>query len=184
MFPGTASTTPHNFVFLEGVKNALCADAAWQEGFYREQPTKGRVGARLRRVGIVTSFLLPKLYLEHGYSSLEDFLVGYWEAFFLSKDANNLLSMAWTWQHGDIGMTPGCDGDREKALRRIKAKAMILPGQTDLYFTPEDMTYEAKFITHAEVRVIPSIYGHFAGIGFHPVDTNFIDNAIKELLES
>jgi len=37
-----------------------------------------------------------------GYSSLEDFLVGFWEGFFLQKDANNLLAMLWNWQNGDI----------------------------------------------------------------------------------
>ena len=37
-----------------------------------------------------------------GYSSLEDFLVGFWEGLFLVRDANNLLTMLWTWQNGDI----------------------------------------------------------------------------------
>lgn len=33
-FNGSAKTAPHNFVFLEGVKAALTADAAWQQGWY------------------------------------------------------------------------------------------------------------------------------------------------------
>jgi len=32
-------------------------------------------------------------YRALGYSSLEDFLVAFWEGFFLPKDANNLLTM-------------------------------------------------------------------------------------------
>ncbi|MEB3231994.1 MAG: hypothetical protein VKJ64_13365, partial [Leptolyngbyaceae bacterium] len=55
-----------------------------------------------------------------GYSSLEDFLVGFWEGFFLKKDANNLLAMLWTWQNSNIGNTPGFDGNFEKALAAIK----------------------------------------------------------------
>lgn len=34
-----------------------------------------------------------------GFTSLEDFLVGFWEALFLApKDPNDLLAMIWTWQ--------------------------------------------------------------------------------------
>ena len=34
----------------------------------------------------------------------------------------------------------------------------------------------------AEVRVIPGVWGHFAGGGANPVDTAFIDGAVRELL--
>lgn len=40
-FCGSARTSRHNFVFLEGVKAALTADAAFQEGWYDQPPTKG-----------------------------------------------------------------------------------------------------------------------------------------------
>src|SRR3954454_13544832 len=40
-FCGSARTSRHNFVFLEGVKAALTADDAFQEGWYERQPTKG-----------------------------------------------------------------------------------------------------------------------------------------------
>ena len=40
-FCGSAKTSRHNIVFLEGVKAALTADAAWNNGWYDEQPTKG-----------------------------------------------------------------------------------------------------------------------------------------------
>lgn len=34
-----------------------------------------------------------------GFTSLEDFLVGFWEGLFLApKDPNDLLAMIWTWQ--------------------------------------------------------------------------------------
>jgi homoserine O-acetyltransferase len=40
-FCGTAKTTPHNDVFLQGVGSALMADAAWMDGNYQDQPVKG-----------------------------------------------------------------------------------------------------------------------------------------------
>ena len=39
-------------------------------------------------------------------------------------------------------------------------------------------------ISGAECRVIPSVYGHFAGGGANPEDVAFIDAALRELLET
>ncbi len=183
-FCGSAKTSLHNIVFLEGVKVAIQTDVAWQEGWYDEQPNKGlrAVGRVYAGWGLSQAFYREKLYLEMGYSSLEDFLVAFWEGFFLRKDANNLLAMLWTWQNGNIGNTPGFEGDFEKALAAIKAKAIVMPGQTDLYFPPEDNEYEVAHMPNAEYRGIPSIWGHFAGGGINSVDTEFIDGSVKELL--
>ena len=185
-FCGSAKTSLHNIVFLEGVKAALQADVAWKGGWYDEQPTTGlrAVGRVYAGWGLSQAYYREKVYLQQGYSSLEDFLVAFWEGFFLRKDANNLLTMLWTWQKGNIGDTPGYEGNFEKALGAIKAKAIIMPAEMDLYFPPEDNEYEVKFIPNAELRVIKSVWGHFAGGGVNPVDTKFIDDNIKELLAS
>jgi homoserine O-acetyltransferase len=120
-----------------------------------------------------------------GYSSLEDFLVAFWEGFFLPKDANNLLAMLWTWQHGDISANEIYRGDLDKALGAIKARAIVMPGRTDLYFPPEDSEYEVSKMPNAELRPMPSIWGHFAGgPGLSPADVKFLDEALKELLAS
>jgi homoserine O-acetyltransferase len=186
-FCGSARTSVHNFVFLEGVKAALTADEAWRGGFYPPEapPRKGMraVGRVYAGWGLSQAFYRQHLYREMGFASLEDFLVGYWERLFLTRrDPNNLLAMLWTWQQGDVGKTPGFDGSLEKALASIKARAIVMPGQTDLYFPPEDSEYEVKHMSNAEYRPIPSIWGHFAGAGLNPADTDFIDRAIKELL--
>ena len=68
------------------------------------------------------------------FASLEDFLIGFWEGLFLGRDANNLLAMLWTWQHGDISANEFYNGDFEKALGAIKARAIVMPARTDLYF--------------------------------------------------
>src|SRR5919106_1172360 len=47
-FCGSSKTSEHNVVFLEGVKSALTADAAFKEGWYTENSTKGlRAAARV-----------------------------------------------------------------------------------------------------------------------------------------
>jgi homoserine O-acetyltransferase len=70
----------------------------------------------------------------------------------------------------------------QKALGAISARVIVMPAEKDLYFPPEDEQWAARFIPNAEVRVIPGVWGHFAGGGQNPVDTAFIDRAVHELL--
>ena len=56
----------------------------------------------------------------------------------LTRDANNLLAMLWTWQNGDLNANEIYNGDMPKALSSIKAKAIVMPASTDVYFPPED----------------------------------------------
>ena len=167
-FCGSSKTSEHNVVFLEGVKSALTADAAFKEGWYTEKPTKGlRAAARVYAGwGFSQAFYWRQEYKKMGYSSLEDFLVGFWEGFFLDRrDPNNLLAMLWTWQNGNVGATPGrgFNGDQVAALKTIKAKMIVMPAEKDLYFPPEDEKFAVNHIPNAELRVIPGVYGHFAG---------------------
>eukprot|EP00249_Psilotum_nudum_P016706 c25957_g1_i1 orf=371-1201(-) len=184
-FCGSARTSPHNIVFLEGVKAALTADSSFEEGWYKELPMKGlRAAARVYAGwGFSQAFYWHEVWRELGYTSLEDFLVGYWESFFLDqRDPNNLLLMLWSWQNNNIGLTCGFGGNVEKALASIKAKAIVMSAERDLYFPSEDEKYEVGFIPSAELRIIPGVWGHFAGSGLNPTDTEFIDHAVKDLL--
>ena len=108
--------------------------------------------------------------------------MGFWEGHFLQRDANNLLTMLWTWKHGDVGNTTGFDGDTKKALGTIKARLIQMPAHEDRYFAPEEEKRASEFIKGSEFREIPGVWGHFAGIGANPVDTEFIDRAVKEIL--
>lgn len=187
-FCGSAKCSRHNFVFLEGVKAALTADDAWAHGWYKSKPEKGlRAMARVYAGwGFSQAFYRQELDISDlGYSSLEDFLVAFWEGFFLPKDANNLLAMLWTWQNGDISANDRFGGDYERALASITAKAFVMPGRTDLYFPPEDSEIEVANMPNAELIPIESVWGHFAGgPGVSPVDVKFLDDKIKELLSS
>lgn len=183
---GSAKCSRHNFVFLEGVKAALTADDAWDNGWYDTPPTKGlRAMARVYAGwGLSQAFYRENCDLALGYSSLEDFLIAFWEGFFIHKDANNLLAMLWTWQNGDISDNEVFNGDLKKAFGAIKAKAYVMPGRTDLYFPPEDNEIEVSLMPNAELRVFESIYGHFASSALNPDDVKFQNDAIKELLAS
>ena len=183
---GSAKTSQHGHVFLEGMKAALTADSAWQDGWYEAPPERGlrAMGRAWAAWACPQAFYREELYREMGYATLEDFLIGYWEGMFLQRDANNLLALIWTWQRADISANELYAGDFEAALGAITAKAMVMPGQTDLYFPPEDNAYEAERMPNAEFRPIPSIWGHYAGGGKNASDTAFVDQALKELLGS
>lgn len=184
-FCGSARTSEHNKVFLDAVKAAIETDAAFLNGDYKEQPDKGlRAAARVYAGwGFSQPFYWQKLYLAMGYATLEDFLVGYWEGFFLDgRDANNLLAMLWTWRNGNVGLTPGFNGDHQAALASIKAKAIVMPAERDLYFPVDDEIYEVSHMPNAECRMIPGVWGHFAGAGINAEDTAYIDAALAELL--
>ena len=184
---GSAKTSRHNFVFLEGVKAALCSDEAWNGGWYDRRPAKGlRAMARVY-AGWAPSqaFYREQVYLDIGFSSLEDYLVSAWEGRYLQLDANDILAMVHTWQRGDISDNPIYEGDFVKALGSIKAKATVMPSRTDQYFPPEDNEIEVGHMSNAELRVIPSIWGHLAGgPGRNPEDTRFINQNLKDLLAS
>ena len=166
-FCGTANTTPHNAVFLQGLRAALTADAAWMGGDYGEQPVLGmRAFSRVYAGwGLSQPFYKRELWRQMGF--------GFWEKRYGRRDANNLLSMIRTWELNDLGSTPGLGGDLGHALGAIKAKATIMAGQTDLYFTVEGMKAEAAYVPQARFRVIP---------GLNPADSKFIEREVKALL--
>eukprot|EP00756_Hemistasia_phaeocysticola_P036196 Hpha_TRINITY_DN16627_c0_g7::TRINITY_DN16627_c0_g7_i1::g.180398::m.180398/K00641/metX; homoserine O-acetyltransferase len=183
-FCGSSKTAPHNFVFLEGVKAALTADAAWDHGRYQSPPKQGlrSVGRVYAGWGLSQPFYREERWRGLGFNSLEDFLVGFWEGFFLQRDANNLLAMLWTWQHADISANDKFNGDLVKALNAIKADTKVLAPNIDLYFPKEDNQWEVQHIPKGEYIEIPGVFGHFAGGGLCDTDTNFLDKHLKELL--
>ena len=184
-FCGSARTSRHNWLFLEGCKSALLADADFAAGDYSAPPVRGiRAFARVY-AGWAWSqtFFRQRLDIERlGLPSMDAFLTQAWEPSFLAHDANNLLAMLATWQAADISIDPRFDGDLAKALAAITAKAIVMSCRTDLYFPPEDSEIEVAHLPTAELRVIPSVWGHMAGGGINPEDAMFINMALKELL--
>lgn len=209
-FCGSAKTSLHNKVFLEGVKSALLSaqndssigvalEERKKENFV--QGTDGKWTKEQRDMGLKAlgrvyagwgfsqAFYREKLYETAptlGYKSLEDFMVNFWEAWALSKDPENLLVMLYTWQAGDCSAQEPYNGDFVKAMKGIKAKALVLPGQTDLYFPPEDSEYEVANMNEGVGRCIafPSIWGHWAGgPGQSTADVKWLDEKLSQFFE-
>jgi len=181
----SAKTAPHNWVFLEGVKAALLADGSFDGGWYASPPVRGiRAFARVwAGWGPSQAFYRNALYGALGHSTPDDHMTAFWEANFLQFDANDLLGMLCTWQRSDISDNAIYRGDYVAALRAIKAKTIVLPGATDLYFPVEDNAFQVRHMKDAELRPIPSDWGHIAGApGLNAPDMDFLDAALRELL--
>jgi homoserine O-acetyltransferase/O-succinyltransferase len=182
---GAAKTSPHNYVFIEGIKAALTADVNYQDGRFVAFPERGlRAMCRVYAGwGMSQSFYREELWRSIGCSSLEDYLVSQWETGFLRRDPANLLAHMWTWQNADISANSIYNGDLKKALDAIKARAVIMPSETDLYFQVEDNRREVECLENGRLLVIPSVWGHRAGMPtLNPVDAKFIDDALSQLL--
>ncbi|MEI3614242.1 alpha/beta fold hydrolase [Pseudogracilibacillus sp. SO30301A] len=184
---GTAKNTPHDFLFTETLLEAITSDPGWNGGNYRSHT---EVADGLKRhaniwavMGLSTEFYKQEKWRLFGVESLDEFTNGFLQPLFQSMDPNNLISMGWKWQRGDVSRIT--DGNLEKALERIKAKVFVMPIDEDMFFPPRDCEAEQKLIPNSELRVINSICGHFALFGgegeyYH----NQIDTHLHELLES
>lgn len=140
----------------KGVASAgVCKGAAEQGGYRAWSAEQREVGLKaLGRVysgwGFSQSFYREKLYEGLGFKDIESFMTDFWEAWALSKDPDNMIAMLYTWQAGDCSAQEPYNGmkrfsqlrravlirlgDFAAAMKGIKAKALVLPCQTDLYF--------------------------------------------------
>ncbi len=107
-----------------------------------------------------------------------------WEASFGRRRAANCYAQLVTWYNGDISANSLYEGDLKRALKAIKARVLLMPGATDLYFRVPDNELEIKHLTYAELLPIPSIWGHRAGNpAKNPADADFIKNAVRRWLD-
>jgi len=186
---GSAKCSPYNHVFLEGVKAALTTDPAFRDGRFVAKPEAG-----LRAMGRVYAgwamshaFYRDEVWREAGFNSLEDYLVRGWDSAFARRDANDLLAQIGIWQRGDISACAAFGGDMGRALEAIKARILLMPGQTDRYFDPHDNADDIERLVNAksvDFHPIPSIHGHRAGNPINnPIDRAFIHAKISALLQ-
>jgi len=182
---GSARTSPHNWVFLEGVKAALLADPAFEGGRYTSPPRRGLAAFGRVYAGWAYSqaFFRDGLYRQLGFSS-PSALLDAWARDHETWDANDLLSMLDTWQTADISDGPHYEGDFPRALSAILARTLVMPVSTDLYFPPDDSRIEVAHLRSGELRIIHTEWGHVAGGPDRNAEaTLLIERAVRELLD-
>jgi homoserine O-acetyltransferase len=188
---GTAQNTPHDFLFTGTLMDAITSDPGWAGGEYAAHTD---VAAGLARhadiwaiMGLSTEFWksgfwkdIPPVVEGLGWETFEEFQQNFTRLLFGLMDPNALLTMGWKWQRGDVARHT--DGDLAAALGRITAKVVVMPIDNDMFFPPRDCEAEQRLTPGAELRVLPSIAGHFGLFGFEPTYLEAVDNALSELL--
>jgi homoserine O-acetyltransferase len=167
---GSARTAEHNIVFLDGIEATLLG--AGNEAV-------GRVWAGW---GLSQTFYREERWRELGFSSREAFVAERYVASFAAADAHDLHAMLKTWRGANVGDTAPFAGDDAAALRSIRARTLVMPSRTDLYFPPEDSVREVAQLANGQLCVIESIFGHAAGGGGNDADTAFIDAQLRRVL--
>jgi len=180
---GTACTSEHNRLFLMSLESALLADPAWNGRTFVGVPERGfHTFARIYASWAASQeFYRRREYLKQGYTDLDDYLARAWEPFYRKRDVLDHLAMLRTWMRNDVGVV--MDGDTRMALKSIRAKTLVMPSTTDLYFTVDDCAAEAALIPGSQFRPLHSWLGHRAGNPVNSaVDTLAIRRAVDELL--
>lgn len=183
---GSARTSMHNYVFLEGVKAALTSDISWKGDVFGSDARDGlrRMGRVYAGWGLSPEFYRRELFRDLGHHSVEEFIVGDWEARFLRKNANDLLSMLHTWQNADISKTTRFAGDLPAALAAIEAEVLLMPSSSDQYFTIADSETEASHLRDVRWRPVMTDWGHRVNVPEqNPVDAEFVGRNLRELLD-
>lgn len=173
---GSARTSAHNYAFLATLKMALQSAGA------------GQVKIAVQRMRLVADswgfsqdWYRESGYRKLGFKSVDEFL--YRPLPELPGDVNDFLAQIRTWENADISDNDRFNKDFSASLRAITARAIVMPSKSDLYFPPEDSKIEVAMMPNAELRVMPSIWGHRAGSpGTDQDDTRFFENAIGDLL--
>jgi len=181
---GTAKVTRHNAVLVDTFIDAITSDPAWEEGWYRDPASVQRGLRRHARVFAASGFT-PALFNDEGwrplgFTSVEDFLVGFAEAHFIPQDANNLLTLLAKWRSGDVGKSVGTD--LATALARVTAKVSVIAIDEDAFFPLADIEREQKLIVGSALKRISSPWGHLAVFGTDEAYNHAIDSHLRELL--
>ena len=184
---GSARTAVHNRVFLHALQATL--EAAPEHvggGRFTAQPDAAmRAFARIyATMALSQDWYRENLHLTaSGATSLDDFLDRVWAPGFLRRKAENLYAQCSTWLSSDISANALYQGDLVRALQSIEARMLLMPSRTDLYFPVADNAQEIAHLRHAELRPIPSIWGHRAGNpAANPADAAFLRNAVADWL--
>lgn len=181
---GTAKNTEHDFLFADTLVEAITIDPGFQGGNYT---ACNEVAAGLKRhaklwtvMGWSTEFFRAGRHKALGFDSMQAFVDNFMTGYFAPMDPNDLIAMAWKWQHGDVSRHTG--GDLAAALGRIEAKTFVMPISHDMFFPPADCCAEQQLIPCSEFRPIESIDGHLALFGTDPEFLAQIDLHLKALL--
>ena len=184
---GTARTSVHNKVFHSGLLRTL--EAAPEHsggGRFSAEPVLAKKAFAHIYAGWALSqdFYRAGLHMSVlGAPDLDTYLRTDWTERMGARPAANLYAQLMTWYHGDIAD----GGDLPTALGAIRARMVLMPSETDLYFRVADNAAELPYLRNGILKPIPSIWGHRAGnpnAAVIPADFAFVKAAVREAMDA
>jgi homoserine O-acetyltransferase len=164
------------------IEEPLTSDRHWAGGNYTD-PEALQVGKRL--VGHLAALTLPpkafyrlELWRNLGFSSVDDFVARFWEAFWLPHDPNDLVLQARKARAAD----PSGGGDLALALAGIRARTMVAALSGDAMFPPDEGEADCAALPNAIFRHIETNSGHLGTFSLSDADREGIDRVIAEIL--
>jgi homoserine O-acetyltransferase len=178
-----ARTPAWSIAVNEATRRALMTDAAFNNGNYDKQPEKGwRMRADVLQVLATRTPEGLKAMFPNGLDVIPWMQAQEDAVLKTGFDANDWIAQTWAYDHHNIGQTPGFDGDHLKALKSIKARALLMTAPLDLYNPVEEALEAAKYIPEARYVPIPSLQGHTAGSAAKAVDVETMNRAVADFL--
>lgn len=184
-----ARTSAWSIAVNHATRRALMLDPEFQGGNYTKQPEAGwRMRADVLQVlatrtpeAMRRQFDQP-MDVERWIAAQEDGVVK------SAADANDWIAQTWAYDRHNVGDTKvnekaAFEGDPVRALRSVRAKALLMSGMLDLYNPVEEAMQAASAIPDGRFVMIPSVQGHVAAAaGFKPADTEFINTTVREFM--
>ena len=168
-----AARSPINIkAVIDTMVEVVKLDPNWNEGRYTQNPTQGLSAAGM----VFGTWFLSDLYLESRTTP-----TAYNEALMvMAKAYVDWDAVSWMWRYlasREHDASKPFGGDMKKALRMVKAKALVMPSATDRVL-PLFGAHELRDgIAGAVYEEIPSLMGHMAQ---NPVDTNSMEHRFVE----
>ena len=185
-----ARTSPWSIAVNQATRNALMLDPAFQDGAYTTQPAAGwRMRADVLQVLGTRTPAAMRAQFPNPLDVL-DWIKAQEDSVAKSGfDANDWIAQTWAYDRHNVGDTlvdgkPEFGGNPTRALRSVKAKALLMTGLLDLYNPVEEAMEAAAAIPDGRYVAIPSVQGHVAASpGFRPADLEFINATVRAFMD-
>lgn len=115
-----------------------------------------------------------------GFPSVEEYVRGFWEAFWLAQDPQDVVAQA---RKARTSYPDATGRPLAEILKTVTARTTIAAFTGDALFPPGESRRIAEAIPAAEFHEIGSEFGHLATFGLSPSDVTAIDGVISEALK-
>lgn len=184
---GAPTPPPWTRLWLKTVvEEPITSDPGWAGGSYADAAD---VRAGLTGVAHGSALTAPprtfyydsaEVWRELGFGSVDEFVAGFWEGFWLPQDPNDVVVQA---RKSRTAYPGPADEPLASVLGRITAKTSVAAFTGDNLFPPAELRQLAEWIPGAEFLEIDSVFGHLATFGLAEQDVKAIDGVIRAVLD-